>query len=92
MSLGFSHLGHFAHAYHVRFGELPSETVAWAKRKTLRMAAQEVAPIPASKLSERAAVKWCMTVSSFSIRLPVAARAAAAGRAEISVSGSYTTR
>jgi AraC-like DNA-binding protein len=31
MAHGFRHLSNFAHAYHVYFGELPSETVARAK-------------------------------------------------------------
>ena len=33
MAHGFRHLGNFAHAYHAYFGELPSETVARAKRE-----------------------------------------------------------
>lgn len=32
MAHGFRHLGNFAHAYHAYFGELPSATVARAKR------------------------------------------------------------
>jgi AraC-like DNA-binding protein len=47
MAHGFRHLGHFAHAYHDHFSELPSETVARAKRDLSRFIAQEGTAISA---------------------------------------------
>ena len=41
ISHGFHHLGNFAHTYHQRFGELPSETIARAKRDVSRCVVQE---------------------------------------------------
>jgi AraC family transcriptional regulator, ethanolamine operon transcriptional activator len=47
MAHGFRHLGNFAHAYHDHFSELPSETVARAKRDLPRFIAQEGTAISA---------------------------------------------